>query len=107
MIERLLMPIYGEPDRTVLAAEALHTIIVHREEVVDLALITSFLPFEAGRLRVALRTTFDLRGTHPLPPTFPLPPPDWRVASARMAVEVDLADAVSDDARWNPVLPRW
>jgi predicted nucleotidyltransferase component of viral defense system len=96
------------------------------KDLVDLVLIATFLPIEAGRLKAALQTTFDGRGSHPLPLSLPPPPPDWRAAYAKIAAEVGLdpelavgyehvkrfldpllGGSVSDDARWNPLLQSW
>lgn len=43
------------------------------KDLLNLVLIPSLFPFDAGRLRSALRATSDARGTHPLPTA--LPPP--------------------------------
>ena len=60
------------------------------KDLIDLVLIPSLFPFEASRLRSALRTTFGARGTHPIPSTLPLPPADWRSGYRRLAAEVGL-----------------
>lgn len=99
-----------------------------RREVrnVDLALIPSQFLFEAGRLRSALRATFDAPGTHPLPSALPPPPDEWRPGYRRMAVDIGLdlalsagyeqaraflnpilSGAVPDDARWDPARRTW
>jgi len=96
------------------------------KDLIDLVLIATFLSFEAGRLRTALRTTFGVRGTHPLPVQVPAPPLQWVTAYAKMAAEVGLAPelsagyeqarmfldpilggAVPDDARWDPSRQTW
>lgn len=96
------------------------------KDLIDLLLIGSLFPFQASRLRSALRTTFDARDNQPLPSTLPPPPPEWRAPFRRVATEVGvdpelsvgyeqargfldplLAGSVSDDARWDPVLQLW
>lgn len=44
----------------------------------------------SGRLRSALRATFDARGTHPLPATLPPPPAGWGLAYRKLAAEAGL-----------------
>jgi len=96
------------------------------KDLIDLVLIATFLSFEAGRLRAALRTTFGVRGTHPLPVQVPAPPSQWTAAYAKMAAEVGLAlelsvgyeqarmfldpilsGAVPDSASWDSSRQRW
>ncbi len=63
------------------------------KDLIDLILIASLFPFQAGRLRRALRAAFDACGTHPLPTV--LPPPGWDPAYRKLAAEVGLAPEVS------------
>lgn len=66
-IYRLLTPIYGEPERTAIAAEALHAIIAHRAggrpltleagvvrvgDALDLAQGRSRIPYQAGQINI-------------------------------------------------------
>ncbi len=94
------------------------------EDLIDRILIAFLFPFQAGRLRRALRATFDACGTHPLPTV--LPPPGWDPAYRKLAAEVGLAleasigyrhaaalldpptgGSVVDDARWEPSWRTW
>lgn len=96
------------------------------KDLIDLVLIASLFPFQAGRLRRALRATFDACGTHPLPTALPPPPPGWGSAYRKLAAEVGLAPEASighrhaaalldpptggsvvDDARWEPSRRTW
>lgn len=92
----------------------------------DLVLIRASAAFVAGRLRAAIRATFDRRGTHPAPPRLPPPPPGWGPPYRRLAREVGLdpdvvaghrlaaafldpiLDAgISDAAAWDPAQGAW
>jgi hypothetical protein len=96
------------------------------KDLIDLALIRTFMAVEAGRLRRALAATFASRGAHGLPPTLPPPPPGWATPYRRLALEVGLDREVGrghrlaaafldpilggtlpDDARWDPAHGRW
>ena len=96
------------------------------KDLIDLILIPSLFPFQAGRLRSAPRATFDARGIHPLPSALPSPPPGWGPAYRKLAAEVGLLTEVSighhqaaafldpllagseaDDARWDPSGRTW
>lgn len=96
------------------------------KDLIDIVLIDSLFPFQAGRLTDSLRATFDARDTHPLPQALPPPPPAWRVAYRNMAAEVGLdpelsagyeqarafldpilSGTVSDDGRWDPIRRMW
>ncbi|MGD9890388.1 MAG: nucleotidyl transferase AbiEii/AbiGii toxin family protein [Dehalococcoidia bacterium] len=96
------------------------------KDLIDLALIPTLFPFQAGRLQNALRETFDARGTHPVPSALPPPPAEWRAGYRRMAAEVGLdtelsvgydearafldpvlAGTISDDANWDPARWTW
>jgi hypothetical protein len=96
------------------------------EDLIDLVLIPSLFPFEAGRLRRALDATFGTRGTHPVPSALPPPPAEWRLGYRRMAAEVGLEPELSvgyeqarafldpilggtvpNNARWDPAWPTW
>jgi hypothetical protein len=93
---------------------------------VVLVLIATYLSFEAGRLRMALRATFDGRGTHQLPARLPTPPSQWVASYARMATDVGLepdisvgfdqvrafldpilVETIPEDARWDPIQRSW
>lgn len=96
------------------------------KDLIDLVLIPSLFPFQAGRLRTALQTTFGARSTHPLPASLPPPPPGWGTAYRKLAAEVGLppevatghhqaalfldpllGGSVADDARWDPGALTW
>jgi hypothetical protein len=96
------------------------------KDLIDLVLIPSLFPFEAGRLRRALDATFGARGTHPVPAALPPPPVEWSSGYRRLAAEVGLdADisvgyeqarafldpvltgTVRDDATWDPARRTW
>lgn len=96
------------------------------KDLIDLVLIPSLFSFQAGRLRTALRTTFDARATHPLPAVLPPPPLGWATAYRKLAAEVGmdpevsighqraaafldpiLSGVVSDAAQWDPVRRTW
>ena len=96
------------------------------KDLIDLALIASLFPFQAGRLRRALYATFDTRGTHLLPPVLPPPPPGWSTAYRKLAAEVGLdpevsighqcaaafldpilSGVVNDAAQWDPIQRTW
>jgi hypothetical protein len=96
------------------------------KDLVDLVLMPSQFPFEAGRLRSALHATFGARGSHPLPSALPPPPDQWRPGYRRMAAEVGLdpdlsagyeqarafldpvlAGTVLDNATWDPARRTW
>ena len=96
------------------------------KDLLDLVLIPSQFPFEAGRLRSALRATFGARETHRHRSALPPPPDEWRPGYRRMAAEVGLDPELStgyaqartvldpilagtgpDDARWDPARRTW
>ena len=96
------------------------------KDLVDLVLIRSAAAFEAGRLRRALRVTFDARGTHDLPPAMPAPPMNWAAPYKRLADQVGLqpdvaighqfvaafldpilGGSVGDEVRWDPATGSW
>jgi len=96
------------------------------KDLIDLVLVSSIFQFEAGRLRSALRATFEARRAHTLPSALPSPPPGWALAYRRVAAEVGLdpdvstgsqqasafldpilAGSASDDARWDPRRRSW
>ncbi|MGH2460069.1 MAG: nucleotidyl transferase AbiEii/AbiGii toxin family protein [Chloroflexota bacterium] len=96
------------------------------KDLIDLLLIGTLFPFQASRLRTALRATFSARGSQQLPSMLPMPPPEWQVPFRRMATEVGvdpelsvgyeqarsfldplLDGSVPDDARWDPAFQRW
>jgi Nucleotidyl transferase AbiEii toxin, Type IV TA system len=96
------------------------------KDLVDLASIASAADMDAGRLNRALRETFGQRDRHELPRALPRPPVEWRVAYARMALEVGLAaeldrvyglaagfldpvlsGELGDAAAWEPATQRW
>ena len=59
------------------------------KDLVDLALITGAIPIDAERLRIAVDTTFDVRGGA-RPESIPRPPDSWSVPFRQMARETDL-----------------
>ncbi len=96
------------------------------KDLIDLAMIASSFDFLAGRLRQALRATFDARASHLMPAKLPPPPPEWRTPYRRMAGEVGLdpdvavgyeqargfldpvlAQELADDSRWDPAQQVW
>ena len=95
------------------------------KDLVDLALIASLLPLDAGRLWDTLQSTFDTRHTHTAPEVLPEPPDDWRPAFRELAgtvgVQTDIAAARTDvaallepilsgavkDGSWSPDAQRW
>jgi hypothetical protein len=96
------------------------------KDLIDLVLISSEIDFLAGRLRLALRHTFESRTTHPLPGALPAPPDDWGAQYRRLAralsipgdveeafrevahfLDPILASGVGDDARWDPERRAW
>jgi hypothetical protein len=60
------------------------------KDLVDLILVSTYQSLQAGRLRKALRTTFEMRGTHPLPAGLPPPPAAWRAPFAKLAKDVGI-----------------
>lgn len=95
------------------------------KDFVDLVLIASLLPLDAGRLSDALQSTFDTRDTHTTPELLPEPPDGWRPAFSELAgivgAQTDIAAAHSDaaallvpilsgavkDGSWSPDAQRW
>lgn len=96
------------------------------KDIVDLTLISFHFPVPAGRLRDAVRFTFDSRGSHSVPARLPSPPSQWTAPYARMAAEVGLdpdllvgyeqarafldpilSGAVPDSATWDPSQQKW
>jgi hypothetical protein len=96
------------------------------KDLIDLVLIPSQFPFEAGPQGRALDATFGARGTHPVPSALPPPPAEWRSSFRRLAAEVGLdadisvgyeqagafldpvlAETVPDDATWDPARRTW
>jgi hypothetical protein len=96
------------------------------KDLIDLVLIRSSDAFVAGRLRAAIRITFERRGTHPPPASLPRPPDGWGPPYRRLAREVGLGPdvlvghrlaggfldpvlggAMPDDAAWDPTRGRW
>ena len=94
------------------------------KDLADLVLLRTMAPLDAGRVRLALERTFDVRATHPLPRTLPPPPDAWQTPYRRLAsdtgIEEDLSEAFSlvselidpvlsgeDIATWDPEGSRW
>jgi hypothetical protein len=78
-------------------AEKLHAYTLPRKrensrvkDLPDIALLAQVGPHDAGRLRMALKATFDLRKTQPLPTALPAPPSSWQPVYERMAGEDEL-----------------
>ena len=70
------------------------------KDLVDLALITRAIPIDAERLRIAVDTTFDVRGGAK-PESVPRPPDSWSVPFRQMARETDLAEDLEES--WKEV----
>ena len=90
-------------------AYASHQPSTRVKDLIDLALISSLFPFQAGRLRRSLRSTFEKRGTHSLPVVMPPTPPGWSLPYRKLAIEVGLPPEVAAGyqaaaAFLNPVL---
>jgi len=73
-------------------AEKLHALTFPRrlpnsrvKDLPDMALLAQGGPFDARKLRQALRQTFDHRGTHEIPLVLPEPPESWVEVYRRMA----------------------
>ena len=98
------------------------------KDLINLAFLSSYWSFQAGRLRKALGSTFDACGTHALPSAFPSPPSDWPIPYRQMASEVGwgldsdplvghkqaaafldpiLRGRVPHDALWDPTQLTW
>lgn len=60
------------------------------KDLVDLVLISTFCPFDAQALRVALEGTFASRERQPLPLSLPLPPAGWGPGYRKMAAAVGI-----------------
>jgi hypothetical protein len=60
------------------------------KDLVDLALIASMLPMDAGALRTEIDAVFARRRTHEPPATVPRPPAEWRIPYRRLALTVGL-----------------
>ena len=60
------------------------------KDLVDLVLIASTKPIDAGALRDAREETFTSRATHQLPSLLPPPPASWAVPYAKLAAEVGI-----------------
>jgi hypothetical protein len=58
------------------------------KDLVDLVLIQSLSPFDAGTLLAAIKRTFAARPNHDWPRFVSLPPDDWVTAYERMAGEI-------------------
>lgn len=78
-------------------AEKLHAYTMPRarpntrvKDLPDLALLGTIQPLEAGRLRSAIRLSFEFRGTHAVPERLPDPPTAWSFPYAQMANEDQL-----------------
>ena len=96
------------------------------KDLIDLMLIPSAAAFEAGRLRQALRITFETRAIQVCPDVLPPPPAAWAIPYRKLATEValdpDLATghrlaaafldgvlngSLADAARWDPATGAW
>ncbi len=73
-------------------AEKLHAYSMPRnrpntrvKDLPDLALLGAIRALDGGRIREAIRRTFDSRRVHPIPARLPLPPEAWAAPYARMA----------------------
>ncbi len=94
------------------------------KDLVDLALIQSFVGLDPRLLRTSLERTFEGRGLQALPGALPAPPADWAPAYRRLAAEVGLDPdlrtghaaaaalvnpvlAGKDHGRWSPGRSAW
>lgn len=96
------------------------------KDLIDLVVLRSAARFEAGRLRRALRMTFERRGTDVIPSNLALPPAAWGPAYRRLAGELGLdpdvltghqlaaafldpvlSGTAPDHARWDPLQGNW
>lgn len=95
------------------------------KDLIDLVLIAELAALDAAALRVAIETTFTVRGTHPVPEVLPPPPQEWATRfrelastvgvpagpSAAHAVATDLMDCILDgvvhDGTWDPEKRVW
>jgi predicted nucleotidyltransferase component of viral defense system len=79
-------------------AEKLHAYTLPREgginsrvkDLVDMALFARMGTMNEGKLKEAIKTTFELRGTHPLPDILPEPPVSWEQPYRALADECRL-----------------
>lgn len=58
------------------------------KDLVDLAVIASTTPIDAGQLRRAITDIFERRATHPVPSAVPPPPADWESGWRNLAANV-------------------
>ena len=79
-------------------AEKLHAYTLPRQrpntrvkDLPDLVLLSTVEPFEAAKLREALRRTFSFRGTHAVPTALAVPPDSWTSPYERIAKADGLA----------------
>jgi hypothetical protein len=96
------------------------------KDLIDLILVSTYESLQAGQLRQALNTTFEVRGTHPLPAGLPPPPATWRAPYAKLAKDVGidpdleaahtlaaafldsvLVGAIADHTCWDPAGRVW
>jgi hypothetical protein len=96
------------------------------KDLIDLVMISSLFGFKSGRLRQAIRITFNARATHELPVALPAPPALWDIPYRKMADEVGLdqqidegykqasafldpvlSGTVTEDVIWDPTLHTW
>jgi hypothetical protein len=94
------------------------------KDLVDILLIASAEPMDAGALRESLASTFELRALQSLPDALPAPPAEWARPFGRLAGDVGLdhdldvafgqAAAFLDPVltgtalgRWHPGAMRW
>jgi hypothetical protein len=96
------------------------------KDLADLNLIRGIPGIRRGLLKSAIDETFRRRGTHPVPARLPTPPDAWAMPFRRLVEALDLdpdlatghrdvaafldpvlAQAVPDDAVWDPVSGSW
>lgn len=96
------------------------------KDLIDIVLICSSAPFDAGHLRSALHSTFAHRGTHQLPRQIPPAPVHWVQPYRTMALEIGLppeiadgyqlvstflnpilSDTIPDTSLWDPNVSTW
>jgi hypothetical protein len=61
------------------------------KDLVDLVILIERGPPDAGKVRAALKATFETRGTHPLPVELLTPPSSWAADFPEMAGEAGLS----------------
>lgn len=68
------------------------------KDLIDLVLLVGTDLPDPGRIRCALRATFETRDTHPIPARLPEPPPSWAEPYAALARELELPASTLQEA---------